>query len=38
VTFELVGETLLIRLSLERRDGDNELLTRTVETGIRLRN
>ena len=38
VSFELVGETLLIRLSLERRDSDNQLLTRTVETGIRLRN
>jgi hypothetical protein len=38
VSFELVGQTLMIRLTLERRDTDNNLLTRTVETGIRLRN
>jgi hypothetical protein len=38
VSFELVGETLMIQLSLERFDSDNNLLTRTVGTGIRLRN
>ena len=38
VSFELVGQTLMMRLTLEKRDTDNNLLTRTVETGIRLRN
>jgi prepilin-type N-terminal cleavage/methylation domain-containing protein len=38
LSFELVGQTLTIRLSLERLDADNNRLVRTVETGVRLRN
>ena len=32
------GDTLTIRLTLERRDGEQRLITRTVETAIGLRN
>jgi type II secretory pathway pseudopilin PulG len=38
LSFDLVGQTLNIRLSLERRDPDNALMVRTVETSVRLRN
>jgi len=35
---ELVGESLVIRLTLERLDADGRLLTRSTETSARLRN
>ena len=38
LSFELVGETLNMRLTLERLDPDNNPLVRSVETGVRLRN
>jgi hypothetical protein len=38
LSFELTGQILTIRLSLERLDPDNNVLVRTVETAVRLRN
>lgn len=38
LSFELVGETLNIRITLERLDPDQRPITRTVETTVRLRN
>ncbi len=38
LSFSLTGQTLTIRLSLERLDPDGNLMVRTVETGVRLRN
>jgi len=35
---ELVGETLVIRLTLERLDADGRVLTRSTRTSARLRN
>jgi hypothetical protein len=36
--FQAAGDTLTIRLTLERRDPDQRLITRTVETAVGLRN
>jgi len=38
LSFELVGQTLNIRITLERLDSDQRPLVRTVETSVRLRN
>ena len=38
VSFDINEQTLMIRLTLEKIDADQNLLTRTVATGIRLRN
>ena len=36
--FELIGRTLVVRLTLERANAQGELVTRTVETAVTLRN
>jgi len=38
LSFEIAGQTLNIRITLERMDPDQQPLVRTVETSIRLRN
>jgi len=38
LSFEVVGQMLNIRLSLERLDEDGRRIVRTVETSVRLRN
>lgn len=38
LSFELVGETLTIRLTLERLDPKGQVMTRTVSTSVKLRN
>ena len=38
LSFEIVGQTLNIRITLERLDPDQRPLIRTVETSVRLRN
>lgn len=35
---ERIGETLVVRLTLERRDGEGRLMSRTARTSARLRN
>lgn len=38
LSFEIVGQTLNIRVTLERLDPDQQPIVRTVETSVRLRN
>ena len=38
LAFSLTGKTLTIRLTLERKDPKGKLLTKTVQTSVRIRN
>jgi hypothetical protein len=38
LSFEIDGDTITIRLTLERFDAEGTLITRTVETAVTLKN